>query len=150
MLGRLPALQADAELLVQLRKQIGARQELVRQWCQVRSPIPPLTVEMLQGLSGTPLGLVTGSERAEVEPILREAGVLSYFGALVLGEDCARPKPSPEPYMLVRRQLGIDGKPLRIPTPAWRVPGLRDSEWSGWMNRAQRLAEIVSGALRTK
>lgn len=109
MLRRLPLVSSDASLLATLEEQIGARQAVVGRWCLERSPIPAATVSMLHSLGHRSLGLVTSSERAEVEPILRDAGVLSCFRAIVCGDDCTRHKPDPEPYLLMRERLDISG-----------------------------------------
>lgn len=83
------------------------RQERVRRWCAQKSPISPATVSALRELGGYRLGLVTSSERAEVEPLLRNAGIEALFAACVYGDDITHAKPHPEPYLLVRERLGI-------------------------------------------
>lgn len=109
MLASLAASEADALLLGTLRSRIAERQERVGRASRERSPISPATIEMLHGLAGFPLGLVTSSERAEVEPLLRDAGISACFEALVFAEDCQRLKPDPEPYLRVRRKLNLEG-----------------------------------------
>jgi HAD superfamily hydrolase (TIGR01509 family) len=39
--------------------------------------------------------------------VLRAGKLFERFDALVFGEDVAKPKPSPEPYLLIRQRLGI-------------------------------------------
>lgn len=52
------------------------------------------------------LGLVTSSSRQEIEPILRAEGVLERFGTAVYGDEVARLKPDPEPYLRAMARLG--------------------------------------------
>ena len=54
-------------------------------------------VELLSGLNGTRLAVVTSSNQAEVEPILTQAGLLSVLSAVVYGNDVTHYKPHPEP-----------------------------------------------------
>lgn len=53
------------------------------------------------------LGLVTSSGQAEVEPILRAAGVFERFDAAVFGDDVKRHKPAPDSYLLALERLGV-------------------------------------------
>lgn len=54
-----------------------------------------------------PLGVVSSSARAEVEPMLVEGGIRGCFRVVVCGEDVTRHKPAPDPYLLAARQLGV-------------------------------------------
>ena len=108
MLARLPAVQSDPDLLARLNAAIDTRRQIVRDACRDRSPIPAATASMLRQLHDFSLGLVTSSSRDEAELVLRNAGVLSCFHAMVCAEDCARHKPDPEPYLFIRDRLGID------------------------------------------
>jgi HAD superfamily hydrolase (TIGR01509 family) len=62
---------------------------------------------MLATLSALRLGVVTSSNRLEVEPVLVAAGIREYFGALVCGGDVSRQKPWPEPYIRAVGLLGV-------------------------------------------
>jgi HAD superfamily hydrolase (TIGR01509 family) len=108
MLRSLPPLQSNPVLLASLQNEIAAQQQLVLHWSSQRSPIPAETASMLRGFSGFRIGLVTSSPRSHAEPLLRAAGILPCFRALVCGGDCARHKPHPEPNLLVRERLGVD------------------------------------------
>jgi HAD superfamily hydrolase (TIGR01509 family) len=57
---------------------------------------------------GYRLALVTASERAIVQKILGELGVLDRFSAIISGDDGLRGKPDPEPYLAAVRALQVD------------------------------------------
>lgn len=96
-----------------LRPQYAKKKELLRSKLQTASPCSAETIAMLRSLGGYRLGLVTSSSRLEVESVLERAGVRSLFAAAVFGEDVARHKPDPEPYLLAASRLGCV-KPLVV------------------------------------
>jgi beta-phosphoglucomutase len=53
------------------------------------------------------LAVVSTSVRVEVEPALEAGGILSYFEAVVTGENTERHKPAPDPYLLAARLLAV-------------------------------------------
>ncbi|MCC7206626.1 MAG: HAD-IA family hydrolase, partial [Anaerolineae bacterium] len=57
---------------------------------------------------GYRLAVVTASERAIVNSVLGELGVLDRFHAIVSGDDVKRGKPDPEPYLTAVRALQVD------------------------------------------
>lgn len=57
--------------------------------------------------AGVPLGLGTNAERLNVEFVLGRAGLADAFRAVVDGQQVSRPKPDPEVYLEVARQLGV-------------------------------------------
>jgi beta-phosphoglucomutase len=61
---------------------------------------------MLTSLSDLRLGVVTSSNRREVEPVLAAAGIRDCFDVLVCGNDVRAQKPSPEPYLKAVQLLG--------------------------------------------
>jgi HAD superfamily hydrolase (TIGR01509 family) len=61
---------------------------------------------MLTSLSNLRLGVVTSSNRREVEPVLEAAGIRDCFDVLVCGNDVRAQKPSPEPYLKAVQLLG--------------------------------------------
>jgi len=89
-----------------LRRNIE-RKRMVREWSLEEIPIPRETIALFHALAGHPIGLVTTSKRAEVEPVLRAAHIYDQFDALVFGEDVSTPKPAPDPYLLVAQRLGV-------------------------------------------
>ncbi len=52
------------------------------------------------------LGVVSSSERCEVEPLLAAQGILGHLAVLVCGEDVENLKPAPDPYLLALGLLG--------------------------------------------
>lgn len=65
-------------------------------------------VDVLSGLRNVKLAVVTSSNQAEVEPILRTAGLLNLLTTAVYGNDVTHYKPHPEPYLLALDRLGVD------------------------------------------
>lgn len=105
---RIPQLVSNPSALASVRIRMPSRIELVRRWSLEQQLISEATVRMLQTLTGLRLGLVTSSERREVEPTLRAAGAYNYFHEFVFGEDCVHHKPHPAPYLLMRKKLGVE------------------------------------------
>ena len=95
---------ADAD---EFSRQNHERKQMVREWSLAESPIPPETVALLKTLGDYRIGLVTSSEQADVEPVLRAAQVYSRFDGMVFGGEPAAPKPSPAPYLLIAERLGV-------------------------------------------
>jgi len=82
------------------------KRALFRERIAARVPIPPATIELVRSLPDYKLAVVSSSGRAEVEPPLESAGIRDAFGAVVCGEDVARLKPAPDPYLEAARRLG--------------------------------------------
>jgi beta-phosphoglucomutase len=64
-------------------------------------------VQLLAGLKGQKLAVVTSSNQVEVEPILRRAGLLDVLDTVVYGNNVTHYKPDPEPYRLALARLGV-------------------------------------------
>jgi beta-phosphoglucomutase len=56
---------------------------------------------------GYRLAVVTSSGRREVEPILKNAGILQKLDTVVYGDDVKNLKPAPDPYLLAIERLGV-------------------------------------------
>ena len=54
-----------------------------------------------------PVAAVSGAFRAEIEPVLRAAGIADAFSTLVTADDVTKGKPHPESYELLVTRLGI-------------------------------------------
>lgn len=124
------------------------RKHMVCEWSLVESPIPHETVKLLMTLGAYRIGLVTSSERSEVEPVLRAAAIYDRFDAMVFGDEVAAPKPAPDPYLLIARKLGVstgiafeDSK-----------PGLESARAAGFkavgIEQPRELAQVVARSLR--
>lgn len=55
---------------------------------------------------GAGTAVVTNAPRLNVEAMLAAAGLAERLTLLVIGEECARPKPDPLPYQMAMEQLG--------------------------------------------
>lgn len=73
-----------------------------------RDIIPPKNRDLFNGLSEYLLGVVTSCIRAEVEPILKKENILPFLKVSVYGDDVARLKPAPDPYLLALERLGVE------------------------------------------
>ncbi len=73
-----------------------------------------------------PIAICSGSLRAEIELILRDAGLRELFDVIVSAEDVSRGKPDPEGFLLALKQLNES-------TVAPIAPGqcivIEDSHW---------------------
>jgi beta-phosphoglucomutase len=56
------------------------------------------------------LGIVSGSARAEIEPVLEIAGIRDAFTVVISVDDIQRGKPDPEGYLLALHLLGIEAR----------------------------------------
>jgi HAD superfamily hydrolase (TIGR01509 family) len=54
-----------------------------------------------------PLAVVSGSARAEIEPVLEAAGIRDHFAVVVSLDDIRRSKPDPEGYLIALHLLGV-------------------------------------------
>jgi beta-phosphoglucomutase len=70
---------------------------------------PPFVVELPALLADLrprhKLAVVSTSVRVEVEPALIAGGIRQYFDAVITGENTARHKPAPDPYLFAAEQL---------------------------------------------
>jgi HAD superfamily hydrolase (TIGR01509 family) len=56
------------------------------------------------------LGIVSGSARAEIEPVLEVASIRDAFTVVVSVDDIRRSKPDPEGYLLALHLLGVEAR----------------------------------------
>lgn len=54
-----------------------------------------------------PRAIVTNAMRRNAEAMLEAIGLADAFETIVIGEECARGKPDPAPYLEAMRQLGV-------------------------------------------
>ena len=54
------------------------------------------------------VAVVSGSARAEIEPVLTTAGLMESVTAIVASEDIGRSKPDPEGYLIALDLLGVE------------------------------------------
>ena len=55
-----------------------------------------------------PVAVVSGSARAEIEPVLAKAGLLESVTAIVASDDIGQSKPDPEGYLIALQMLGVE------------------------------------------
>ena len=69
----------------------------------------PSVVETLAGLHarGLPMGVVTNKALDFTEPLLSDAGLADYFGAVVCGDTLAHKKPAPDMLVHACELLGV-------------------------------------------
>ncbi len=130
-----------------LQNQNRERKQMIQEWSLAEVPIPPETIGLLKTLDAFRIGLVTSSDRSEVEPVLRAAKIFDVFDAMVFGEDVSTPKPSPVPYQLVARRLGVSAGIAFEDSE----PGLRSAMAAGFravrVERPRDLPQIVARSL---
>jgi beta-phosphoglucomutase len=87
----------------------AAKEALYRELMQpqLRQSLVPGIEEFLQRHRGTPMGLASNAEPANVDFILDGAGLRSYFQAIVDGHQVDRPKPHPDIYLRTAELLKI-------------------------------------------
>lgn len=68
--------------------------------------------------AGWAVAIVTNANRNNAEAMLRAIGLRDAFDTLIIGEECVRGKPDPEPYLAALRALNI---------PAHRAIAFEDS-----------------------
>ncbi|MGR3802945.1 HAD family hydrolase [Marinibacterium profundimaris] len=57
--------------------------------------------------TGWDVAVVTNAPRDNAEHMLRAIGLRDAFELLIIGDECARGKPDPEPYLAAMRGLGV-------------------------------------------
>jgi beta-phosphoglucomutase len=90
----------------QLLELIPRKRQMFRDLMSRELPFAPDCRAMLASLADLRLGVVTSSNRLEVEPLLVAAGMRDSFDVLVCGSDVGHHKPSPEPYLKAVELLG--------------------------------------------
>jgi beta-phosphoglucomutase len=109
MLESLAELISNPDVVARIKTMLPERKELVRRWKLDQLPIADATVRLLSSLKGQTLGLVTSSDREEIELLLQRAGIDGCFHACVFGDEITTHKPDPAPYLLIKEKLGISG-----------------------------------------
>lgn len=71
-------------------------------------PIGPVIDVARSYRASHPMGVGSGSSRQTVERILQHLGLSDFFDAIVGSEDTPHPKPAPDVFLEVARQIGAD------------------------------------------
>jgi beta-phosphoglucomutase len=124
------------------------RRQIVLEWSLVESPIPQETIRLLTKLKAHPIGLVTSSERVDVEPVLRASQIYDKFDAIVFGDDVPIHKPAPDPYLLIAKNLAVSNGIAFEDSDS----GMKSARAAGFkavrVERARELAQVVERSLR--
>ncbi|UWZ86976.1 HAD family phosphatase [Occallatibacter riparius] len=107
MLESLALMVSDTDAMHGIRQRVPEAREMVRRWKLAELPITEATIDLLKSLAGWILGLVTSSDRSDVEPLLLRAGIAHCFTACVFGDETTTHKPDPAPYLMMREKLGV-------------------------------------------
>lgn len=75
---------------------------------QLARRLVPGLIEFLDRCHGTPIGLATNAEPANVDFVLEGAGLRSHFRVVVDGHQVERPKPFPDVYLRAAQLLEAD------------------------------------------
>jgi beta-phosphoglucomutase len=73
----------------------------------IHAALVPGVREFLERHRELPAAVATNAETANVEFVLREAGLEEYFRATVDGSQVGNPKPYPDIYLLAAEKLGV-------------------------------------------
>jgi HAD superfamily hydrolase (TIGR01509 family) len=94
--------------LDELRALYPQKRNLFQALASAESIVDRRLVHVLAGLNGgLKSAVVTSSNRIEVEPILKQAGLLDVLSTVVYGNDVKNYKPHPEPYQIALARLGV-------------------------------------------
>jgi beta-phosphoglucomutase len=76
------------------------KRQIFRDVALADPPISLETIAAIQAASTYKMAVITSSQRSEIESILQKTNLLQLMTACVYGDDTAKHKPSPEPYLL--------------------------------------------------
>lgn len=82
---------------------------LVREWLRGEVPMKPGLLQLLAYLqrTGRAMAVVSSTEQGLVKDLLRRAGILHYFSAVVCGDMVRHSKPAPDIYLLGAQRVGV-------------------------------------------
>ena len=87
----------------------AAKERLFREMMtpELERHLVPGIRELLGGLNGTPAGLASNAEPANIDLVLDGLGLRQRFQLVVSGQEVARPKPHPDIYLRAAELLGV-------------------------------------------
>lgn len=94
--------------LAQVDAESSAKEARFRDRARGRlAPLPGL-IQLMEAArsAGIPMAAVTNAPRENAEFIIEQCGLAPFLQTLVLGSECARAKPFPEPYLEGLRRVG--------------------------------------------
>lgn len=144
MLETLCALSEPPLDIDRLWEQYPRKKTLFRERMLKSEIVRPEVRDLLESLDEYRMALVTSSGRSEVEPLLKAAGIRQYFAAVVCGDDVARRKPAPDPYLKAAQLLGA-ARPLVVEDS---TAGIESGKAAGFEVLAVTSSAAMPSALR--
>ncbi len=132
-----------------LWKEYGAKNALFVRRVLNQPPMPDGLPTFLEELDGYRKAVVSSSGSAEVKPILSAAGVDRFFDVIVCGDDVARHKPDPEPYLMAAERLGVRNPLVVEDSEAGAESGRKAGFDVILIDRADRMIELVRERIGT-
>jgi beta-phosphoglucomutase len=88
----------------------AAKEQLYRDLMRpaLMANLVPGVVEFLQSSNGSPIGLASNAEPANIDFVLDGAGLRQWFQIIVDGHQVDRPKPYPDIYLRAAHLLGVE------------------------------------------
>ena len=116
--GRVPAdcggLRAPARRRGDRAPDRGEVAAVSRRSCRAATSSIPARRRCVRRLGAAwPLGIASGALRAEIELMLRGAGLLDAFAFIVSSGDTDQSKPAPDPYLRAAELHGVAGRGVR-------------------------------------
>jgi beta-phosphoglucomutase len=147
MLETLGRLANPPKTALELSPLYSLKRSRFRDEVMAKPPISKETIALVQEMSGLKIAVITSSQRSEIEPILKQTKLLPLITACVYGDETAKHKPSPEPYLLAVQRTHAC-RPLVFEDSD---PGLASARAAGLdtvrVTSADKLPEIVRRAL---
>lgn len=120
-----------------LEELVAEKTRHIKKWLRTRNVLLPGAKRVIKMLACRyPLAIVSGALRAEIQLILRQADLRSYFAVLIAAEDVKKGKPHPDGYQSARRLLNENLFSPEWPLRAQECLVIEDSQWG--IQAAQR------------
>ena len=125
LVARKGRLGLEAQRIENLVKQ---KNQVFEKLAKIEATIFEGTPEFLQMLkqNGIPMAICSGAVLAEIEPILEESRLRSFFEAIVSAEQIEKGKPDPEGFLLALKRLNEGSQ---NPISANECVVIEDSHW---------------------
>lgn len=107
--------RSDKDIKAQTTLLIDAVARQYQTACQQVPRVSTATVFMIKELAKThKLGIVTGTLRRLIEPVLSDLGIAEYFHTVITIEDVHKGKPAPEGFLLGAAHLHISPSKIMV------------------------------------
>lgn len=105
MLETLASLAHPPKAIHELAHLYPMKRKIFRDVALADPPISGDTIAAVQAASTYKMAIITSSQLSEIEPILQKIKLLPLMTACIYGDDTAKHKPSPEPYLLAVERM---------------------------------------------